>query len=120
MMYASNIRLAGLELLARHRIREGIRACVTFARDQNPWASEHRTPKIMKILTSYGTAAKEVIGDLEALAKFYETQPNFPRNLSKDKAAVVRETIKAIQAATDQPPLRGLDADGPAKTGKLP
>jgi len=120
MMYASNIRLAGLELLAKHRIREGIRACVVFARDQNPWASEKRTPKIMGILTSYGSAAKEVIPDLEELAKFYETQPNFPRNLSRDKAAVVRETIKAIKAATDQPPLRRLDTDGPAKTRDLP
>ena len=113
MMYASNIRLAGLELLAKHRIREGIRACVVFARDQNPWASEKRTPKIMKILAGYGTAAKEVIPDLEALAKFYETQPNFPRNLSKDKAAVVRETIKAVRASTAQPQLRSLHAEKP-------
>ena len=114
IMYASYIRLAGLKLLAKHRIKEGIRACVVFAKDQNPWASEKRTPKIMKILTSYGAAAKEVIPELEALIGFYQTQTNFPPKLSKDKANVVRQTIEALKAATNQPTLRSLE---PSRAG---
>jgi len=117
MMYASNIRLAGLKLLARHRIKEGIGACVTFARDQNPWASEKRTPEIMKILLTYGAAAKAVIPDLEALIPFYEKQPNFPAQLGKQKADVVRETIQAIKAAQERPQLRSLELAGTRRNG---
>ena len=35
-MFADSIRVEGLRLLARHRIEEGIRACVNYTRDQNP------------------------------------------------------------------------------------
>jgi hypothetical protein len=63
-MFADGIRVEGLRLLAKHRIEEGIRACVNYTRDQNPWASEHRTPELMEILLSYGTHAKSVIPEL--------------------------------------------------------
>ncbi len=108
VMFASGIRMKGLELLAKHRIAEGIHACVTLARSQNPWASEKRTPAILKILRSYGAAAKVAIPDLETLGPFYEKQPGFPANLSKQKAAAVRETIHAIKASKDHPQLRSL------------
>ena len=43
-MFADSIRVEGLRLLAKHRIEEGIGACVNYTRDQNPWASQERTP----------------------------------------------------------------------------
>ena len=108
-MFADGIRLEGLRLLARHGIEEGLRACVTYARDQNPWASEERTPEIMQILRSYGTHAKSVIPDLNSLILFYENDPReFPAHLTRKKVACVRETIAAINAATQTPELRRL------------
>lgn len=105
-MFADGIRVEGLRVLAKNRVEEGIRACVQYARDQNPWASEKRTPELMKILLSYGTRATVVLPELRQLADYFEQdEPDFPRELMKRKARCVRETILAIEAATDAPEL---------------
>ena len=57
-MFADGIRVEGLRLFAKHHIAEGLEACVRYTRQQNPWASELRTPELMTILLSYGTHAK--------------------------------------------------------------
>jgi hypothetical protein len=108
-MFADSIRVEGLRLLAKHRIAEGISACVNYTRDQNPWASEHRTPELMKILLSYGTHAKAVIPELKKIADYFEKdEKDFPKELMLRKAKCVRETIVAIEAATDTPELINL------------
>jgi hypothetical protein len=105
-MFADSIRVEGLRLLAKHRIEEGISACVNYTRDQNPWASENRTPELMKILLSYGTHAKAVIPELTKIANYFEKdEKDFPRELMIMKAKCVRETIRAIEASTDTPEL---------------
>jgi Family of unknown function (DUF6288) len=105
-MFADSIRVEGLRLLAKHRIEEGIRACVNYTRDQNPWASEHRTPELMEILLSYGTNAKSVVPDLTQIANYFEKdEKDFPKELMLRKAKSVRETIRAIEASTDSPEL---------------
>jgi hypothetical protein len=105
-MFADSIRVEGLRLLAKHRIEEGIRACVNYTRDQNPWASEHRTPELMEILLSYGTHAKSVIPELTKIGNYFEKdEKDFPKELMFRKAKSVRETIRAIEASTDTPEL---------------
>jgi hypothetical protein len=105
-MFADGVRVEGLRLLAKHRIEEGINACVKYTREQNPWASEKRTPELMKILLSYGTHAKSVIPELTRIADYFEKEEkNFPKNLMLVKARSVRETIAAIEASTDRPEL---------------
>ena len=69
-MFADGIRLEGLRILAKHRIEEGIDACVKYTRTQNPWASEKRTPELMDILLGYGAHAKSKIPELEQIAVF--------------------------------------------------
>jgi hypothetical protein len=108
-MFADSIRVEGLRLLAKHRIEEGIRACVNYTRDQNPWASEHRTPELMEILLGYGTHAKSVVPELTRIAHYFEKdEKDFPKNLMLKKAKSVRETIQAIEAATETPELSRL------------
>lgn len=105
-MFADGIRVEGLRLLAQHRIEDGIGAVVKYARDQNPWASENRTPELMKILISYGAHAKTVVPELEKLAYYFEKEEkDFPKNLGRKKANSVRDAIKAINASTESPPL---------------
>ncbi len=105
-MFADGIRVEGLRLLAKHRIAEGINACVKYTRDQNPWASQERTPELMKILLSYGTHAKAVIPELTKIGDYFERdEKDFPKNLMLVKAQSVRETITAIEASTDSPEL---------------
>ncbi len=108
-MFADSIRVEGLRLLAKHRIEDGISACVKYARDQNPWASEERTPELMKILLSYGTHAKSVVPELTRLADYFqEDEKDFPKHLMLRKAKCVRETIQAIEDSTDTPKLSRL------------
>ena len=105
-MFADGIRVEGLRLLAEHHIEEGISALVLYTRDQNPWESQNRTPELMKILLSYGAHAKGVIPELTKIANYFEKEEeDFPRDLGLMKAKSVRETITAIEAATDSPAL---------------
>ena len=106
IMFADGIRMEGLRVLAKHRVRGGIDACVKYIRTQNPWASEKRTPELMNILLSYGAHAKSAIPELKQIADSFENgEENFPRKLSLDKAKVVRETIAAIEASDEYPEL---------------
>lgn len=105
-MFADGIRVEGLRLLAEHHIEEGISALVLYTRDQNPWESQNRTPELMKILLSYGAHAKGVIPELTKIADYFENkEEDFPRDLGLMKAKSVRDTITAIEAATDSPAL---------------
>lgn len=105
-MFADEIRLAGLRILAQHHIEEGISALVKYTRDQNQWWSEGRTPEIMKILLTYGTHAKVAIPELTKIAHYFEKEEkDFPPHLMRRKAKCVRDTIAAIEASTDTPEL---------------
>ena len=105
-MFADGIRVEGLRLLSQHHIEEGMHALVIYTRDQNPWASEIRTPELMKILLNYGTHAKAVIPELTRIAIYFEKdEKDFPPHLMLEKANSVRDTITAIEAATNSPEL---------------
>ncbi|RLS23030.1 MAG: acetylesterase [Planctomycetota bacterium] len=105
-MFADGIRLEGLRLLSQHHIEEGINALVIYTRDQNPWASQERTPELMKILLTYGTHAKAAIPELTRIANYFEKdEKDFPPDLMRMKGESVRETIAAIESSTDSPEL---------------
>jgi hypothetical protein len=108
-MFADTIRVEGLKILAKHRIKEGIEACVNYTRNQNPWDSQERTPELMKILLSYGSNAKAVVPELKRIANYFEKEePDFPEELMIMKAKCVREAIRAIEASTKGPELVSL------------
>ncbi len=108
-MFADQIRVEGLRVLAQHGIAEGIPACVSYTRHQNPWASQERTPQLMKILLSYGTHAKAVIPELHKIADYFEKdEKDFPKKLMIMKATEVRETIRKIEASTETPILHRI------------
>lgn len=105
-MFADEVRVAGLRILAKHRIKEGMAACVKYTRSQNPWASQKRTPELMKILLSYGKHARAVIPELKVIAHYFDKEEkDFPRNLMTMKANSVNETITAIEASQENPEL---------------
>ncbi len=109
-MFADEIRLAGLRILAKHHVAEGISALVKYTRDQNPWESQVRTPELMNILLTYGTHAKATIPELTQIAHYFEKdEPDFPRHLMRLKAKCVRDAIAAIDGSTDHPELIRLN-----------
>ncbi len=108
VMFASEVRLAGLQLLSRNSVREGIPVIVKFAFDQNAWASQERMYPIMKALMAYEAAAKVALPDLERLHAYCLTQPNFPQNCRVEKAKAVKQAIDYIRKATRMPTMVGI------------
>jgi len=105
-MFADEIRVEGLRLLAEHHIEDGMTALVLYTRDQNPWASEIRTPELMKILMNYGKHAKVVIPELTKIANYFEKEEkDFPPELMRLKAQSVRQAIATIEASEQAPEL---------------
>ncbi len=68
IMFASGIRLSGVQLLAKHRIREGMPLCLQIL-EIDKWGKKDRITKCLKALDSYGVAAKEVLPELRQLEK---------------------------------------------------
>ncbi|MFT7618395.1 MAG: hypothetical protein ACI97A_002038 [Planctomycetota bacterium] len=109
IMFADGIRTAGLELLAKHQVGEGIELLVAYARNQKKHGSQKRIIRIMAMLEGYGAHAKRVLPELEALANYFEKEEtDFPRRMSMDKAQIVRDTIKRTKASKAKPKLSHL------------
>ncbi len=106
IMFADGIRTSGLELFAKHHIDDGIELLADYARNQKKHGSQKRIVQVMAMLEKYGAHAQRVIPHLKETANYFETEErNFPRNLSKEKAKVVRATIERIKASKERPDL---------------
>lgn len=103
IMFADGIRMAGLHVLVKHKVPEGIKACVEWTRTQNHWHSADRTPELMKILLEYGAAAKPAIPELKKIADSLDNDEHnhmrqaFPKQ-AKEISKTIRETIPALEA----------------------
>ncbi len=105
IMFASEIRLAGLELLAKHKIREGIPLCLDVMEIQN-WGKARRIPKCLKALEAYGAAAKPLLPRLKQLEK------DLIKHREAKKLVVhlerVQAIIKNLENATNDVKLRSI------------
>ncbi len=99
-MFADGIRLAGLDLLSRLGIREGMPLCLEVI-DAGRWGLGRRMPKCLECLSRYGTHAKEVLPRLKELRKEFG-KPD-------ENSAMLDQTITAIESSTKNPPLIGLE-----------
>jgi len=109
VMFASGIRLRGLELLARHRIREGIPLCLRVM-EIDRWGKRHRITECLKILRSYGGAAKAALPELRELER--KLQAHWEARGLGPQIKLLRKTIAEIEAAKEQPQLRSLNLTG--------
>lgn len=92
-MFADEIRTAGLDLLARRHIREGMRLCVSTIEQR--WGNESG-PRL-ESLKRYGVHAKEVLPELRK-----------KRPEDANAAKLFDKCIAAIEASKDAPPLVSL------------
>jgi len=95
-MFGDGVRLAGLDLLARLHIREGMPLCVSVM-ELDRWGSGKRVPGCMSALRKYGAQAKEVLPQLKAMS----------RDADGGNKDIVK-LIADIEASTDAPPLVSL------------
>lgn len=105
VMFASGIRMKGLNLLAKHRIKEGMPLCIKTM-DIEGWGKRYRIKRGLQILRQYGGAAEPVIPLLEDLEKRLKNHREAKR--LKPQIELVRETIKYIKSDKNPPELRSI------------
>ena len=67
------IRLSGLDILAKHRIGEGMQLC-TDVMEIDKWGKRERG-RLLEILGTYGAAAKPVLPQLRQMGKKLAVDP---------------------------------------------
>jgi len=105
VMFASGIRLAGLDLLARHRIAEGMDLCFEVM-ELDEWGKQARVERCLKALARYGGAARPVLPRLRELEK--ELVAHTEAKSLREHAETCRQLIADIEAAPDALDLRSL------------
>ncbi len=105
IMFASGIRLAGLDILAKHRIKEGMPLCFEVMQIQK-WGKAARIPRCLKALEEYGAGAKPMLPKLKELERELLVHRE-RRNLQKNIDAVGR-LIEKIQNSKETVKLRSI------------
>lgn len=88
-MFADGVRIAGLDLLSRLHISEGMALCVSVI-EPNRWGAGKRMPQCLEYLSRYGAHAKELLPQLKAIS---QGNPD------------IEKAIAAINASTASPTL---------------
>ncbi len=104
IMFADGIRLAGLEILAKHHIIEGIPLCISLI-DIERWGFKDRISRCLNSLKTYGGSAKSELVELKQLEttlikKGWET--------NKIKALDIPAIIHAIEIDNNPPTLQSI------------
>jgi hypothetical protein len=99
-MFADGIRLAGLNLLARRHIREGMPLCLAVI-EPNRWGSGKRLEPCLESLVLYGTHAKAMLPQLQQLRAQYKS--------GAEQLAAVDKAIASIQNSKATPTLVGMN-----------
>lgn len=105
IMFADGIRVAGLELLAKHKIREGIPLCLDVMQIQN-WGKARRIPRCLKALESYGAAAKPLLPQLRQLEKDLVKHREAKKLVTHTER--VQAIIKNLETTTERLKLRSI------------
>ena len=101
-MFADGVRLAGLDLLSRLHVREGMALCVDVIEPAR-WGQGRRLPVCLDYLARYGGHARELLPRLEEIRREYAAQhrgrgPN-------EGVSQLDKAIAAIEASTELPAL---------------
>ncbi|MEM7455568.1 MAG: DUF6288 domain-containing protein [Planctomycetota bacterium] len=104
-MFADGIRLAGLDILAEHRIEEGMQLCIDVI-EFDRWGQNDRLPRCLRTLQKYGRSAMPVVDELEEILDDLWVKED-PK-AKPEQIDLLEETIAAIKDAEDGPDLRSI------------
>lgn len=104
-MFADGVRLAGVKLLAKHRIKEGMALCLQII-DLERWGKQNRIKQILATLKMYGGAAKPMLPQLRQLEKDLKAHPE-AKNL-QPLAAECADLIQLVENSESSMELRSL------------
>ncbi len=108
IMFADGIRLTGLAVLARHRIAEGLPACLDLV-DPDRWGMRSRVRPCLDALRVYGGAARSELPRLERLPEVLAARRWSPEEID---ALGIPALVAAIRADEDPPVLRSIRTVG--------
>ncbi len=105
VMFASGIRIRGVEMLAEHRVEEGMSLCLDIM-DIDKWGKRSRITQCLKVLGKYGGAAKPMVPRLRELEQQLLAHRE-ARGL-QPQIEQLRKTIAKIESGDSGPELRKL------------
>jgi len=100
-MFADTIRLAGLDILARHGIREGLPLCIEVI-EPDRWGLGRRLPGCFQSLARYGNHAQQVLPQLKEIRASLAAAA---RGKPSDHLVAIDAAITAIETSTKTPTL---------------
>lgn len=105
IMFADGIRLAGIDLLAKHRIEEGMALCLDIM-NINSWGEKNRIDHCLKTLNSYGPAAKPLLPRLRQLQ--IDLAESDQAHRLQEQMDYLRTMIQEIESSDQMIPLKTL------------
>ena len=102
-MFGDGVRLAGLDLISRLHVREGMELCVTTMEPER-WGEKNRTKDCLTYLQRYGTHAKEFLPKLGEIRAYLATV----KKVSADQLHLFDQGVAAIESGTATPTLLSL------------
>ena len=100
-MWGFDVRIAGLDLLTRLRITEGMALCISTM-EPDRWGN--RSSQCYAFLERYGAQAKPLLPKLKEIREHIATEKKAPA----DKLAPLDKSIAAIESSTAAPTLVSL------------
>jgi hypothetical protein len=101
IMFSAQVRLSGLEILAKHHIKEGLPMCIEVM-EITKWGKQNRIGRCLKALAQYGGAAKPLLPKLRLLKKDLSHKNLKPHLVRLEKL------ISEIESAKESPKLKTL------------
>jgi len=105
IMFADGVRLNGLEILAKHRIKEGLPLCITLI-DPGRWGLKNRIKRCLAALRLYGGAARSEIPRLRRLEEDLAAKGWKAKDI---ESLDIPDLIREIKADEEPPVLRSLE-----------
>jgi hypothetical protein len=105
-MFGDGVRLAGLDLLSRLHIREGMALCVSLIEPER-WGMGNRLPRCLEYLDRYGVHARAVLPELQEVRRAVLASAR--GNAQADNVKRIDAALASLGASTASPTVLRLD-----------
>jgi len=107
IMFANGIRVDGLKVVSKFRIKEGASLCLKVTEIQK-WGKKSRVLSCLQSLRRYGPAAvKTILPEVKLLEKDI-LKHREAKTVLKDSTQLIREIIEESETATGNPDFRAI------------
>ncbi len=108
IMFSSQIREAGVQLFAKHKIREGLPLAIDVM-EIDKWGKAGRIPKCLQALEDYGVAAKPMLPRLRELEKEMLAHREANAKQLKPNIERLQKLIKNLENSSATVELRSIN-----------